>query len=407
MYWYIKSKVFIESVINLSVCEADEFIDALVQRELKGNRSETIYQILDEETPMTFSSLQRMLLDYLQPSAVQLLGNLNHCIRRCFHSSGSHVAAPPPTLVPTILRSSQSLNDSDDDSSPRLASKTKKPLASFNDPQTTAKEIAPHVVSSSECPAIPLCADEDQAVAALNISNSCREPQITSVCAVEPQTASLCVVEYSAAIQRRWLAPSIIPHCLRLPNGLVSHVSGVAKSNDCHEYMFYPVVLLPDSRDDPIVSFSKARMTLTDSKGKQLDSRELDCCKMDLGWSTAQKSSNFIKNQVFRCTGHSIKVRQYFLQIERSMLADTYVLWWYMHDSGRSVCSHLTPHSLLAIVLVTVSSGSLCPTYQNTAKGWSSSGGALSMPAPTRFLCCRSCREKSGRLTFCRWFNGT
>jgi hypothetical protein len=332
MYWYLRSKIFIESVINLSVCEADAFIDTQVQRELDGDRSETIYQICDEQAPMTFSSLKRMLLDYLQPSAVQLLGNLNECIRRCFESFNGNAVESFPTLEPTILRSSQSFDDSDDDSSPRLARKM-KPIASSKQSEATTTEIVFDTMSTSECPAVspfvvPSHDGVDMIVAVRDISSSFSDPK----------TTALCVVEYSASVQRRWLAPSITPHCLKLNGGILSHVSGIVKSNDCHEYIFCPSVMLPDMRNGAVVSFSKVPLLLTDSKGKQLDARELDCFKMDLSSSTARRNSNLIKNQVFRNTGYSIKVRQYFLEIESSMLADTYVLWWYMDDSGRYVC---------------------------------------------------------------------
>ncbi len=330
MHWYLRSKIFIESVINLSVCEADLFINSQVQRELGDHRSNTIYQAFDEQTPMTFSSLERMLLDYLQPSAVQLLGNLHECIRRCFDSSGSHVATSSPNIQPTILRFSQSYDDSDDEASPRLARKMRPASNGSNQTCTTV----PNVLSTPECPsfppvATPSHADASELVAVPNTLVSCSEPD----------TTALCVVEYIASVQRRWLAPSIVPYCMKFHNGLASHVSGIVKSNGLYEYVFCPCVILPDTCSDSMIFFPKASMLLTDCKGKRLDARELDCFKMDPRSSNARKTSNLIKNQVYRNTGYSIKVRQYFLQIDSSILADTYVLWWYTDDSGRSFCS--------------------------------------------------------------------
>ena len=343
MYWYLKSKIFIESVINLSICEADAFIDKQFQPELEGNRSETMYQIFDEQAPISFSSLQRMLLDYLQPSAVQLLGSFNECIRRCFNSSSCHVAASLPNLEstiliePTILRASQIDSDEDDDNASLGLAKRLTATALDNFTEATATKTVQSVLSTSECTsstqaANPSHADVHEFVAVQDVRSSCNHPE----------TTALCVIEYSAVMQRRWLVPSIVPNCLKLHGDLVSHVSGILKADAYHEYVFLPTVVLPDSASVSIVSFPKIAMRLTDAKGKQLDARELDSFTMNLLNSpTDQKSSNLIKSNVFRNSGYSIRVRQYFLQIESRLLADTYVLWWYMDDSGRFVPAYV------------------------------------------------------------------
>jgi hypothetical protein len=307
MLWYLKSKIFIESVINLNVCEADLFIDGQLQKRRSGHKLGAVYQILDENTPRMFSSLKRMLLDYLQPSAVQLVGNLNDCLRRCFDRSRSTVcrltsSSSMPSLVPTILRSSQSGNGSSDSEpdSPRLPMR-----------------ISP---SSNVQPAAEVALDSVPSAG----PNSIR---LT--------TSVVCLIEYTASVQRswHWLKPSIVPHSLAMRSDLVSRtgVLGVANANNCRDYIFCPTAVLPDARSGSVVSFPKVLLQLTDSKGQQLDSRELDNLKIDL---SAAPSSAF-KGSVFRNTGYSIRVRQYFLQIEAAVLAAADAFWWYMNDSGR------------------------------------------------------------------------
>ncbi len=308
MLWYLKSKIFIESVINLNVCEADLFIDGQLQTRRGAPKLGAVYQILDENTPRMFSSLKRMLLDYLQPSAVQLVGNLNDCLRRCFDRSRSTVcrvtsSTSIPSLVPTILRSSQSGNDSSDaeSDSPRLPMR-----------------ISP---SSNVQPAAEVTLD----------SVPSARPN-----SIRLTTSVVCLIEYTASVQRswHWLKPSIVPHSLTMRSDLVSRVLGVANANNCRDYIFCPTAVLPDARSGSVISFPKVLLQLTDSKGQQLDSRELDNFKIDL---SAPPSSAF-KGSVFRNTGYSIRVRQYFLQIEAAVLAAADEFWWYMNDSGRLCC---------------------------------------------------------------------
>ena len=303
MLWYLKSKIFIESVINLSVCEADLFIDGQLQKRPGGDKLGAVYQILDENTPRMFSSLKRMLLDYLQPSAVQLVGNLNDCLRRCFDRSRSTVcratsSSSMPSLVPTILRASQSSNDSSDLDSPRLPVR-----------------ISP---SSNVQPA---------AEVALDSVPSARPNSI------RPMTSVVCLIEYTASVQRswHWLKPSIVPHSLAMRSDLASRVLGVASANNCRDYIFCPTAVLPDARSGSVISFPKVLLQLTDSKGQKLDSRELDNFKIDLSAPPSSAS----KGSVFRNTGYSIRVRQYFLQIEAAVIAAADNCWWYMNDSGR------------------------------------------------------------------------
>ena len=370
MLWYLKSKIFIESVINLSVCEADLFIDGQLQKRPGGHKLGAVYQILDENTPRMFSSLKRMLLDYLQPSAVQLVGNLNDCLRRCFDRSRSTVcratsSSSMPSLMPTILRSSQSSNDSSDSDSPRLPMR-----------------ISP---SSNVQPAAEL---------ALDSVPSARPNSI------RPTTSVVCLIEYTASVQRswHWLKPSIVPHSLAMRSDLASRVLGVASANNCRDYIFCPTAVLPDARSGSVISFPKVLLQLTDSKGQKLDSRELDNFKIDLSAPPSSAS----KGSVFRNTGYSIRVRQYFLQIEAAVIAAADKCWWYMNDGGRLhflffqrifICiSHFTSRAVAC-----------CHTRRTSVKKWRISGILFSAMGRAQCSCCIPCLVRGGRSTFCTW----
>lgn len=337
MLWYLKSKIFLEAVINLSVGEADKFIDKVINARHEGDSARPIYQIVDEHTPITFTSLERLMLDFLQPTSVQLLGNFNECLRKYFISSNTTAAASVTSFPPTILRNSQSAYDSDDDGSPRLARR----LSKDTPPATTAATAVASVdleslddsSPSSASPEVPLPEEADTTFAAQPVRSSGGDVAATA----------LCLIEYIAVVERSFWKPSIVPQCLRTLSDITSDVTGILKVGNCNEYIFCPMIVLPVSRSGSEVSFPKVAIHLSDAKGKSLDVRELEQYNLVLtDLATPLKPSSAIKGSVFRNAGYSVRVRQYFLQIACDAVAGADVLWWYMNDDGRfavfSIC---------------------------------------------------------------------
>ena len=345
MFWYLKSRIFFESVYHFDeLCQADMFIDKHLQETSAGDRSPHFYQIFDEETPKTFSSLKRLLLDYLQPSALQLLVSMNDCLRRFFDLSRTASASASSgdrrsRIEPTILRASQS-SDIDPDDSPRLARRVSTHTNSseaVSSSEASAAEVldAPAPVlncegSASAQDAPPVQADSDAvaaAQAALSSSNECPSAL---------QSRIVCIIEYKAVVeQHRWtfsLRPSLVPYRWCAHDRIKSHVIGVIKADGCQEYVFSPVTVLPFSRLDSVFTFRSVPMRLEDAKGNTLDTRVLESIKMD----TSQPSSSAaIKGSVFRMQGYSIRVRQYFLQLEADALDAANAVWLYLNDAGR------------------------------------------------------------------------
>jgi hypothetical protein len=340
MSWYLKSRIFLESVINLSVCEADKFIDHEIETLVQGNRSTTIFQILDEQASKTFSSFERLMLDFLQPSSVQLLANLNECLRKYFESSNATVAALAEAETAscaleqlTVLRSSQSSYDSVEDDSPRMAPRMAvTPRGSINETASAVDaEIMNHALSFSASPQLPLCIPMDSGVAARDVPNS-----VSNI-----QSTALSLILYTAVVcHRNWWKPSIVPHRLTIQRDSVSDVLAILRVDQGHEYLFCPQIVLPVMRSGSEVSFPKVCLQLTDPKGKELDARELDKHNMFLTKSSMPGSSAVVKpsfkNSAFRNAGYSIRVLQYFLEVEYDALAQG-CLWWYMSDTGRFV----------------------------------------------------------------------
>jgi hypothetical protein len=330
MVWYLKSRVFLEAVINLSVGESDKFIDKVIKALHEGDPTRPIYQIVDEHTPRAFRSLERLMLDFLQPTSVQLLGSLNECLRKYFYSSNTTAAASVTSFPPTILRNSQSAYDSSDDGSPRLARRLPHDTlpATTSTPAVAAVDVESLDGSSpsSASPEVPFPEEADDISTAQPVPSSGGGVAATA----------LCLIEYIAVVERSWWKPSIVPQSLRTFGNTTSDVLGILKVGNCNEYIFCPIIVLPVSLSGSEVSFPKVAIHLSDAKGKTLDVRELDQHNLILkDFATTPKPSSAIKGSVFRNAGYSVRVRQYFLQIACDTSAGVDVLWWYMNDDGR------------------------------------------------------------------------
>jgi hypothetical protein len=348
MLWYLKSKIFIESVAGY-VCEADKFIGHQIETQKADNRSRTTYHIVDEHTTTEFSSFKRLMLDHLQPSGLQLLGNLNECLKRCFYTSSTTLEV----LARTVLRNSQSSYDSSEEDSPRMAPRVANANISPAGTGQAAPAVHVDVLNQSlSTPAsqvlISVQADSSSIVAAQDVLSSC---------GIVSSTA-LCLLHYTVVVcQQSWWSrkPSMIPHCLRLYNGSVSDVLRILQVDQCREYTFFPALVLSVSRVGSEVSFPKVPIELTDRKGEILDARELDNYNVNL-MNFSMPSSSILnkstrKGSVFRNSGFSIRVWQYFLQVTFDALADA-GQWWYMSDSGRFTASSLL---ILFCVMLTLS----------------------------------------------------
>jgi hypothetical protein len=367
MLWYLKSKIFIESVVG-HVCEADKFILHQIETPVVGNRSRTIYQVVDEYQPKAFSSFKSLMLEFLQPSSFQLLANLNECLRRCFDPSNTTLNR----LARTVLRDSQSSYDSSEEDSPRMAPRVARTEFSPASTSQAAPAVEVDLNHTLSTPAFPQVLHSAQAHSSATLA---AQDVLSSCCNVS--STALCLLHYTAvACQQSWWSrkPSMVPHCLRLRNGLEnfsSDVQRILQVDHCYEYIFFPALVLPISCAGSEVSFPKVSMELTDRTGKVLDARELDNHNVNVmnfnmtSSSAANKSSR--KGSVFRNSGYSIRVWQYFFQVTFDALAHA-GQWWYLSDSGRFAASAFL-FSFCAILTLSFSCAVMCyRTHRSSVK---------------------------------------